>query len=140
MPNRTGCDFSFRKTCYCRTPYYCQCKLGTECEVSIAKAVTHVTWEGLHPPLSYYLAFSIYGLTLKLPLYEDSNENIMGYKSVWFGLCCILFAYFIYTPLPEDIEEPWKVMVVDAGIKLTSMTVIALPQPHPRNQRHFNKS
>ncbi|XP_004598152.2 arylacetamide deacetylase-like 2 [Ochotona princeps] len=48
----------------------------------------------------------------------------MGYKSVWFGLCCILFAYYIYTPLPEAIEEPWKVMVVDAGIKLTSMTAI----------------
>ncbi|KAM5291808.1 arylacetamide deacetylase-like 2 [Ctenodactylus gundi] len=45
----------------------------------------------------------------------------MGYKALCFGLSCILLAYSIYTPLPENIEEPWKVQIVDAGIKVISL-------------------
>ncbi|KAB0373948.1 hypothetical protein FD755_014204 [Muntiacus reevesi] len=45
----------------------------------------------------------------------------MGYKILCFGLICILFAFYIYTPMPENIEEPWKVRIVDAAIKATSL-------------------
>ena len=47
----------------------------------------------------------------------------MGYKTLCFGLTCILFAYNIYTPIPENIEEPWKVRTIDAAIKITSLMV-----------------
>ncbi|XP_077621989.1 arylacetamide deacetylase-like 2 [Crocuta crocuta] len=50
----------------------------------------------------------------------------MGCKTLCFGLTCILFAYYIYTPLPENIEEPWKIQVIDALIKTTSLTAILL--------------
>ncbi|XP_065799786.1 arylacetamide deacetylase-like 2 [Muntiacus reevesi] len=45
----------------------------------------------------------------------------MGYKILCFGLICILFAFYIYTPMPENIEEPWKVRIMDAAIKATSL-------------------
>ncbi|XP_062034481.1 arylacetamide deacetylase-like 2 [Lepus europaeus] len=48
----------------------------------------------------------------------------MGCKSLCFGVSCVLFAYYIYTPLPENIEEPWKVMVADAVIKMASITAL----------------
>ncbi|XP_055274831.1 arylacetamide deacetylase-like 2 isoform X3 [Moschus berezovskii] len=42
----------------------------------------------------------------------------MGYKPLCFGLTCILFAYYIYTPMPENIEEPWKATILEkTGIK-----------------------
>ncbi|KAL1777667.1 arylacetamide deacetylase-like 2 [Sigmodon hispidus] len=44
----------------------------------------------------------------------------MGYKTLCFGFFCILFAYCIYSPLPENIEEPWKVRFMDVLIKMTS--------------------
>ncbi|XP_025769772.1 arylacetamide deacetylase-like 2 [Puma concolor] len=50
----------------------------------------------------------------------------MGFKTLCFGLTLILFAYYIYTPLPENIEEPWKVGVIDALIKTTSLTAMLL--------------
>ncbi|XP_058586224.1 arylacetamide deacetylase-like 2 isoform X1 [Neofelis nebulosa] len=50
----------------------------------------------------------------------------MGCKTLWFGLTLILFGYYIYTPLPENIEEPWKVGVIDALIKTTSLTATLL--------------
>ncbi|OWK05939.1 hypothetical protein Celaphus_00013050, partial [Cervus elaphus hippelaphus] len=51
---------------------------------------------------------------------------IMGYKTLCFGLTCILFAYYIYTPIPENIEEPWKVRTIDAAIKITSLMATLL--------------
>ncbi|XP_076788198.1 arylacetamide deacetylase-like 2 isoform X2 [Arvicanthis niloticus] len=44
----------------------------------------------------------------------------MGYKTLCFGFSCILFAYCFYSPIPENIEEPWKVRYVDTLIKLAS--------------------
>lgn len=32
-------------------------------------------------------------------------------------------AYYVYVPLPDDIQEPWKLMVVDAGFR-TAMKVV----------------
>ncbi|XP_052034676.1 arylacetamide deacetylase-like 2 isoform X1 [Apodemus sylvaticus] len=44
----------------------------------------------------------------------------MGYKALCFGFSCILFAYCLYSPIPENIEEPWKVRYVDTLIKVVS--------------------
>ncbi|XP_021014799.1 arylacetamide deacetylase-like 2 [Mus caroli] len=44
----------------------------------------------------------------------------MGHKTLCFGLFCILFAYHIYIPMPENIEERWKVQFLDAGMKMLS--------------------
>nr|XP_048280823.1 arylacetamide deacetylase-like 2 [Myodes glareolus] len=44
----------------------------------------------------------------------------MGCRTLCFGFLCVLFAYCIYTPVPENIEEPWKVRFMDALIKMTS--------------------
>jgi arylacetamide deacetylase-like 2 len=48
----------------------------------------------------------------------------MGYKILCFGLFCILFAYYIYIPMPENIEERWKIQFLDAGVKMLSFMVI----------------
>ncbi|XP_005344090.1 arylacetamide deacetylase-like 2 [Microtus ochrogaster] len=45
----------------------------------------------------------------------------MGYKTLCFGFSCVLFAYSVYSPVPENIEEPWKVRFIDAVIKMTSL-------------------
>ncbi|CAO2613049.1 Arylacetamide deacetylase-like 2 [Lemmus lemmus] len=45
----------------------------------------------------------------------------MGCRTVCFGFLCVLFAYCVYTPVPENIEEPWKVRLMDALIKMTSL-------------------
>ncbi|XP_003502934.1 arylacetamide deacetylase-like 2 [Cricetulus griseus] len=45
----------------------------------------------------------------------------MGYKTLCFGFSCVLLAYFVYSPVPENIEEPWKVRFMDALIKVTSL-------------------
>ncbi|XP_006994717.1 arylacetamide deacetylase-like 2 [Peromyscus maniculatus bairdii] len=45
----------------------------------------------------------------------------MGYKTLCFGFSCILFAYCVYSPLPENIEEPWRVRLADTLIKMTSL-------------------
>ncbi|XP_052034674.1 arylacetamide deacetylase-like 2 [Apodemus sylvaticus] len=45
----------------------------------------------------------------------------MGYKTLCFGFFCILFAYCIYSPVPENVEEPWKVRFISTLIKMTSL-------------------
>ncbi|NXL33502.1 AAAD deacetylase, partial [Glaucidium brasilianum] len=41
----------------------------------------------------------------------------MGAKLLWLVLTSVLLAYYIYTPIPEDIEEPWKVMLASAAFR-----------------------
>ncbi|KAI4548019.1 hypothetical protein MG293_000349 [Ovis ammon polii] len=50
----------------------------------------------------------------------------MGYKTLCFGLTCILFAFYVYTPMPENIEEQWKIRITDAAIKTTSLMAMIL--------------
>ncbi|XP_055452866.1 arylacetamide deacetylase-like 2 [Psammomys obesus] len=45
----------------------------------------------------------------------------MWYKTLCFGFFGILFAYCIYLPLPENVEEPWKVRLIDVVIKMASL-------------------
>ncbi|XP_055970378.1 arylacetamide deacetylase-like 2 [Sorex fumeus] len=44
----------------------------------------------------------------------------MAYRALCFGLICVIFAYYIYAPIPENVEEPWKVGFIDAAVKTTS--------------------
>ncbi|NXE76171.1 AAAD deacetylase, partial [Cochlearius cochlearius] len=41
----------------------------------------------------------------------------MGVKLLCLFLASALVAYYIYTPIPEDFEEPWKVMLIMAGFR-----------------------
>ncbi|NWS72563.1 AAAD deacetylase, partial [Crotophaga sulcirostris] len=41
----------------------------------------------------------------------------MGAKLLCLFLASALLAYYIYTPLPEDFEEPWKVMLISASMR-----------------------
>ncbi|XP_048201994.1 arylacetamide deacetylase-like 2 [Perognathus longimembris pacificus] len=48
----------------------------------------------------------------------------MGYKALCLGLSCILLAYHVYRPIPEGIEEPWKVQILDASVKMLSLLAL----------------
>ncbi|NXP52478.1 AAAD deacetylase, partial [Heliornis fulica] len=41
----------------------------------------------------------------------------MGAKLLCCFLASALLSYYIYTPLPEDFEEPWKVMFITASFR-----------------------
>ncbi|KAK7809775.1 hypothetical protein U0070_002564, partial [Myodes glareolus] len=47
---------------------------------------------------------------------------IMGNKTLLFGISCILLAYYTYMPIPENIEEPWKVRLIDTLTKIATLT------------------
>lgn len=47
---------------------------------------------------------------------------MMGRKALLLMILGILGAYYVYTPLPDNIEEPWSLMLVDT----VSRTVIKL--------------
>ncbi|XP_038204359.1 arylacetamide deacetylase-like 2 [Arvicola amphibius] len=46
----------------------------------------------------------------------------MRNKTLLFGLSCILLAYYTYIPIPENVEEPWKVRLIDILTKITMLT------------------
>ncbi|XP_028619486.1 arylacetamide deacetylase-like 2 [Grammomys surdaster] len=50
----------------------------------------------------------------------------MRNKILCFGFFFMFLAYLIYVPIPENIEEPWKVRIVDAGMKISSLVAILL--------------
>lgn len=41
----------------------------------------------------------------------------MASKSVCFALVTVLLAYYIYKPLPDNVEEKFKVMLMDATFR-----------------------
>ncbi|NXX85134.1 AAAD deacetylase, partial [Urocolius indicus] len=41
----------------------------------------------------------------------------MGVKLLCLFLASILVAYYIYSPMPEDFDEPWKVMLIGASFR-----------------------
>nr|XP_012292432.1 arylacetamide deacetylase-like 2 [Aotus nancymaae] len=41
----------------------------------------------------------------------------MGLKALCLGLLCVLFASNFYTPMPDNIEESWKIMALDVIAK-----------------------
>ncbi|NXT74307.1 AAAD deacetylase, partial [Zapornia atra] len=52
----------------------------------------------------------------------------MGAKLLYFFLTSALLAYYIYTPLPEEIDEPWKVMLLSAGFRTLGHVAEVLDQ------------
>lgn len=47
----------------------------------------------------------------------------MGFKTLCLGLFCVSFLSYIYTPIPDNIEETWKVMALDAVAKTCTLMV-----------------
>lgn len=47
----------------------------------------------------------------------------MGSKALSLALLCVLFASYIYIPIPGNIEERWKVMSLDAIFKTCAFMV-----------------
>ncbi|XP_067394368.1 arylacetamide deacetylase-like [Emydura macquarii macquarii] len=41
----------------------------------------------------------------------------MGTKSLCLLIASVLVAYYVYTPIPENIEERWKLMLINAGFR-----------------------
>ncbi|CAH6779105.1 Aadacl2 [Phodopus roborovskii] len=50
----------------------------------------------------------------------------MGFKALCFGLFCVSFLSYIYTPIPDNIEETWKVMALDAAAKTCTLVALCL--------------
>ncbi|XP_052036923.1 arylacetamide deacetylase-like 2 [Apodemus sylvaticus] len=50
----------------------------------------------------------------------------MRYKTLCFGSIFIFLAYHSYVAIPENIEEPWKVRIIDAGMKISSLMATLL--------------
>ncbi|KAM9315897.1 arylacetamide deacetylase [Gastrophryne carolinensis] len=46
----------------------------------------------------------------------------MVFKSAWFLIASVLLAYYIYNPLPDDLEERYKVMLADAVFRTLGHT------------------
>lgn len=42
------------------------------------------------------------------------QKETMGIKLVSFAVASVLLGYYVYLPLPEALDERWKIMVVDA--------------------------
>ncbi|CAO2613047.1 Arylacetamide deacetylase-like 2 [Lemmus lemmus] len=45
----------------------------------------------------------------------------MGKKTLLFGLSCIFLSYYTYIPMPENVEEPWKVRLIDTLTKIATL-------------------
>ncbi|MEQ2188179.1 hypothetical protein GOODEAATRI_012394, partial [Goodea atripinnis] len=57
---------------------------------------------------------------------EAEGQRTMGLKVVVVTVLLVAaLSYYIYTPLPDAIQEPWKLMVVDAGFR-TAMNLATL--------------
>ncbi|XP_042317018.1 arylacetamide deacetylase [Sceloporus undulatus] len=41
----------------------------------------------------------------------------MGKAALWLLIASVLIAYYVYTPIPENIEERWKLMLINAVFK-----------------------
>ncbi|XP_003511718.1 arylacetamide deacetylase-like 2 [Cricetulus griseus] len=50
----------------------------------------------------------------------------MGFKALCLGLFCVSFLSYIYTPIPDNIEETWKVMALDAAAKTCTLMALCL--------------
>ncbi|MED6254627.1 hypothetical protein ATANTOWER_030517 [Ataeniobius toweri] len=57
---------------------------------------------------------------------EAEGQRTMRLKVVVVTVLLVAaLSYYIYTPLPDAIQEPWKLMVVDAGFR-TAMNLATL--------------
>ena len=95
--------------------------LRTQLQVTITNAIT--VPQTVYLPLSYCsIAYIWYDIHYQHT--QVCRRFIMGHKTLCFGFFCILLAYCFYLPVPEDVEEAWKVRIISAIIKMTSFMVI----------------
>lgn len=50
---------------------------------------------------------------------RNRTVTIWGKKSFGFLILGVLIAYYIYEPLPDNVEEPWKIILFNAFLKNT---------------------
>lgn len=48
----------------------------------------------------------------------------MGRKTILLLIMGVLGAYYVYIPVPDNIEEPWKLMLVNTYMKTLTDLVI----------------
>lgn len=53
----------------------------------------------------------------------------MGMKTVLLVTVGVLAAYYVYTPFPDNIEEPWKLMAMTAQMKVIGSWVSSRVYP-----------
>lgn len=59
-------------------------------------------------------------------LTEDADPGGTRMRPLPLALTVLLtlsVAYYVYTPIPDDIQEPWKLMLVDAALR-TAMHLV----------------
>ncbi|KAG8512539.1 Arylacetamide deacetylase, partial [Galemys pyrenaicus] len=49
---------------------------------------------------------------------EEGRNSIMGRKSLYLLILGVLVAYYVYVPLPDNFEEPWKMMWVNTYVNI----------------------
>lgn len=57
------------------------------------------------------------------------KSAIMGMKTVLLVTVGVLAAYYVYTPFPDNIEEPWKLMAMTAQMKVIGSWVSSRVYP-----------
>lgn len=51
---------------------------------------------------------------------SPSQGSVMRTRAVFVTvLLTAALAYYVYTPLPDAIEEPWRLMALDAALRTT---------------------
>lgn len=63
------------------------------------------------PNVSVVASIEIKSYTVLL---KKKKSYMMGEKSFYFVILGVLTAYYIYAPLPDNVEEPWKIMLLNA--------------------------
>lgn len=50
--------------------------------------------------------------------WKEQKGNIMEKKTILLLMVGVLGAYYLYTPLPDNIEEPWRVTCQMIPVKI----------------------
>ena len=56
-------------------------------------------------------------------LLKKQNSYNMRKKYFGFLILGVLLAGYIYVPLPDNVEEPWKIMLLNTFLKTSSYLV-----------------
>ena len=56
-------------------------------------------------------------------LLKKQNSYNMGKKYFVFLILGVLLAAYIYEPLPDNVEEQWKIMLLNTFLKTSSYLV-----------------
>ncbi|XP_045412135.1 arylacetamide deacetylase-like 2 [Lemur catta] len=50
----------------------------------------------------------------------------MGFKALCLGLFFVFFLSYIHAPIPDNVEESWKIMALDAAAKVFSLMAMCI--------------